>query len=105
MKNKGCKYYNLYGINPLKNAIRDMAMGKISIDPQRSLVPNLRQKLGLESALDSLQNALSGLGNGAGEELLLMDFAMAQQSLEQIIGNTVDTDILDGIFNKFCIGK
>jgi tRNA modification GTPase len=93
------------GMTSLKNAIRDMVLGKISIDPQRSLVPNLRQKVGLESALNSLQNALAVLVNGGGEELLLIDFAMAQESLDQIIGNTVGPDILDGIFNKFCIGK
>jgi tRNA modification GTPase len=93
------------GIEALKNAIKDAVLGDVAIDPQRSLVPNLRQKLGLEAALDALGRVGEGLDRGAGEELLLIDLAAAKKSLDEIIGNTHDKDILDEIFSRFCIGK
>lgn len=93
------------GIEELKNAIKEEMLGNVTIDPQRSLVPNLRQKAGLEAALDALIEVREGLANGSGEELLLLDLALAQKSLNEIIGNTHGADILDDIFNRFCIGK
>lgn len=93
------------GIESLKNAIKEMVLGNVSIDPQRSLVPNLRQKIGLEAARDALGKVRAGLENNAGEELLLIDLAEAQKSLNEIIGNAHDVDILDEIFGRFCIGK
>ena len=93
------------GIEALKSEIREKALGDITIDPQRSLVPNLRQALALEAARDALVEVLDGLENGIGEELLLVDLAAARQSLDSIIGNKYDADILDEVFGRFCIGK
>ena len=52
-----------------------------------------------------MKQVLEGIGSGAGDELLLVDLAMAQKCLDEIIGNCVDADILDDIFSRFCIGK
>jgi tRNA modification GTPase len=109
-KYSGCPVYFIsakfgQGVGALKKAIRDIVLGQITIDPQRSLVPNLRQKVGLESALEAMKQVLEGIGSGAGDELLLVDLAMAQKCLDEIIGNCVDADILDDIFSRFCIGK
>jgi tRNA modification GTPase len=93
------------GVELLKGAIKDAVLGDATIEPQRSLVPNLRQKLGLESALEALKRVRAGIDSGAGEELLLIDLASAEKSLNEIIGNIRDTDILDDIFSRFCIGK
>jgi tRNA modification GTPase len=93
------------GVDVLKNAIKDTMLCDVTLDPQRSLVPNLRQVLGLETARDNIRIVLHGIEKGAGEELLLMDLAAAREALNGIIGNTHDTDILDEIFGRFCIGK
>lgn len=94
-----------HGIDAMKSGIKDKVLEGVNIDPQRSLVPNLRQALALESARDALKAVEAGLENGLGEELLLIDLATARQSLDQIIGNAHDDDILDEIFGRFCIGK
>jgi tRNA modification GTPase len=93
------------GIESLKSAIKETVVGNVSIDTQRSLVPNLRQKIGLEAARDALGKVRAGIENNTGEELLLIDLAAAKNSLSEIIGHTHDTDILDEIFDRFCIGK
>ena len=94
-----------HGIEALKSRIKEKVLGDVHIDTQRSLVPNLRQAIALEAARDALKEVRSGLDNGVGEELLLVDLAAARQAIDAIIGNTHDADILDEIFGKFCIGK
>ena len=93
------------GIDALKDAIKDAVLGGVDINPQRSLVPNLRQTIALEAALDAIGRVKAGLESGAGEELLLIDLAEAQRSVNEILGITQDADILDAIFGRFCIGK
>jgi tRNA modification GTPase len=93
------------GIDALKGAIKDEVIGNVTIDPQRSLVPNLRQKESLEGALDAIKKVLDSVENDAGEELILTDLALAKKSLNRIIGQTNETDILDDVFGRFCIGK
>jgi tRNA modification GTPase len=93
------------GIQALTAAIKEKVLGGGGIDPQRTLVPTLRQKISLEAARDALKNARSAMDPWVGEELILMDFEAAKKELDEIIGNTHDSDILDEIFGKFCIGK
>jgi tRNA modification GTPase len=93
------------GVGALKTGIKDMALGDVTIDPQRSLVPTLRQTIALEAARDALAEVRAGLDRGVGEELLLVDLVAARQHLESIIGNAQDYDVLDEIFGRFCIGK
>ena len=93
------------GINVLKEKIKQLCIGQLSIEPGRSLVPNLRQKLSLEYVLDTLIKIQRQIEEDAGEELIVMDLEVAKEALNEISGKSVDTDILDEIFGRFCIGK
>lgn len=93
------------GVEDLKNAIKEAVLGGVSINPQRTLVPNFRQAMGLETARDAIERVREGLESGTGEELLLIDMDAARRSLSDIIGRTHDADLLDEIFGKFCVGK
>jgi tRNA modification GTPase len=93
------------GVEALKTAIKEAVLDGVTINPQRSLVPNFRQATGLETARDALEKVREGLKNGTGEELLLIDMETARKSLNGIIGHTHNPDLLDEIFGKFCIGK
>ncbi|HUG18844.1 MAG TPA: tRNA modification GTPase [Planctomycetaceae bacterium] len=73
-----------------------------------------RQMIGLTSArcaesldetIRSLDHALEASRSGAGEELIAMDLRQALDGLGKILGVVHTDDILDRIFNKFCIGK
>jgi tRNA modification GTPase len=93
------------GVGRLKAQIAGLVMGGVEIDPGRILVPNLRQKLAFDLALDALERSIQALSLGVGEELIIDDLEMARNAFFQIIGQSVEKDILDEIFNRFCIGK
>ena len=61
-------------------------------------------------SLESVANALVQAGDVAnslstGDELLVVDVREALDHLGRILGTVYTEDILDRVFNKFCIGK
>ena len=74
-------------------------------DIETAIVPNLRQKLLMEESLRSSEIISSELEKGTSMELIAIDLQEAIDSLGQILGTNVKVDILNQIFNRFCIGK
>ena len=44
-------------------------------------------------------------GRGVGEDFYTIDMMAAYESLGEIIGETLEDDLADKIFNDFCMGK
>jgi tRNA modification GTPase len=59
----------------------------------------------LEGAKDALSSASQTLREGGGEELVALDLRLALDELGKVVGTVVTDDILDRIFQRFCIGK
>ena len=95
--------YN-HGIDDLKDLIAKTAFESVSGMGQK-IIPNLRQKNALEKAIASLTAAVAGLRQASLFELVSIDLKSALASLSEIVGDAVKPDILDNIFNRFCIGK
>jgi tRNA modification GTPase len=53
----------------------------------------------------ALRDASSTLMLGGGDELVAIDLRQAVDDLGHVIGAVVNDDILDRIFQRFCIGK
>ena len=70
-----------------------------------SLVPNLRHTLALEKAVDCLNRALESIENELSPDLTVVDLKDALDELGLITGKTTSEDLLDQIFNSFCLGK
>ncbi len=70
-----------------------------------TLITNLRHKQALEKAAARLSQAAQNAFGGASPELTAADIRDALDSLEAICGKTLNDDVLDRIFSKFCIGK
>ena len=66
---------------------------------------NQRHRTALEQAKASLQKALESVTAGLSPEFIAVDLRGALDSLGLIIGATYTEDILERIFNDFCIGK
>ena len=73
--------------------------------PLTTLVPNLRQTNILEKAASCLENATRNLLQGLPLELAAADLSWAKDALDEITGNKTSEEILDNIFNSFCVGK
>ncbi len=91
------------GIDILKKTIMELAVKNFEITS--SVVPNLRHKIALAHAVESLESAERGFLNRADEILISIDLKNGADCLGEITGNTVKIDILDNIFKNFCIGK
>ena len=93
------------GLEALQDLIVQCAVGKVGLEPGTAVVPNLRQKMALESALDWLKKSCQGLEEGIGAELIVSELARAKARLSEITGLVCHGDLLDEIFSRFCIGK
>jgi len=85
-------------------AYKTIFKGDVRI-PDGPLVTNLRHKKALEKALEIMDKALKVTGSNYSAELLASDLRQVLHHLGQVTGETVEDDILDRIFSRFCIGK
>lgn len=68
-------------------------------------LPNLRQKMLLNKVLSVLSGVLDQIGTTGYFETLAIDLRDCERYFNQILGDDVEPDVLDEIFNRFCIGK
>jgi tRNA modification GTPase len=106
-KIKNVKISALYdkGIDELKKMIEKTYSGNFEINIQDKTIPNLRHKKEIEKCLKKALRAKQGIGEKKPFELISIDIKEAIDYLDAIIGISVKEEILDKIFNRFCIGK
>lgn len=92
------------GLDVLKATLADAVLGDLPED-RSSLVPNARHMHLIEKALQSSDDIIKGLDDGRGVELISADVASCLSALTEILGTAVTDDLLDRIFEGFCIGK
>ena len=93
------------GIDILEESILDLFFQGEIIPSQEDLVTNIRHREILERSIESLEEALNALEMGIPVDLLEVDLRNAWTILGEITGETIDDDVLDRIFEDFCIGK
>ncbi len=99
-----CHSSNEIGIKPLK----DKLLSYIQMSDQElesGLLTNGRQIAAVEKAILSLKQAIASLENFMGYEFTAFDLKEASAFLEDVIGKITDDDLLNSIFDNFCIGK
>ncbi len=92
------------GVETLKDTIINRIVGSDGPDIETSVIPSLRHKVALETALCAAKDARVNINEGA-MELIAIDLAKAVDALGEIIGITDKPDLLEEIFSRFCIGK
>lgn len=92
------------GIDRLKALLASYA-GDQQSPALNEIVPNLRQKQALEKGYAALSAARNGLLANQSPELTVIDLQEALAAIQEITGENVRPDILDRIFEQFCIGK
>ena len=96
-------YYD--GLEQLSNEIRKKFFhGEIKMD-QGGMLNNLRHYEAVTKAEAHLVSCLQGLEMGMTNDFLVIDLNNAWEWLGMISGETVDEDLLDIIFSRFCLGK
>jgi tRNA modification GTPase len=93
------------GLEDLRRAIGDMVKKGTIASREHTWAVNQRHRSALEQTKGSLQRALEAITSGLSPEFIAVDLRGALDSLGLIIGATYTEDILERIFNDFCIGK
>lgn len=93
------------GITELENEIKEMFFhGEVSFNDE-VYITNIRQKNSLQEALDSLNLVVQSIEDGMPEDFYSIDLMNVYESLGRMIGESVEDDLVNEIFSKFCMGK
>jgi tRNA modification GTPase len=94
------------GMDELRNAVSSLVLkGIVTSQGTHAWAINLRHQVALEQARESLRKVLDSMHSGLSPEFIALDLRAALDSLGIIVGATYTEDILERIFNDFCIGK
>ena len=69
------------------------------------IITNVRHKLALENAASALHNASAAFAQLQPLEIIALEMRDALDRLGEIVGSVTTEDILNRIFEEFCIGK
>ena len=90
-------------IEVLKEKIKDIVLGDNNLETE--FITNERQQKCLENAKKSLLQALETTISRDLQDLISIDLKSALMSVGEISGEVITDDILNNIFENFCIGK
>ncbi len=93
------------GLDKLEQTITDLFFAGTLEVSQDILVTNVRHIQILEDSMAHLDGFLQGIAMGLSVDFLVIDLQNAWEKLGKITGETVEEDLLDQIFSKFCLGK
>ncbi len=95
---------NLLGIKELEDEItRRFMQGGVNKDDV--FISNERQKSSLINAKKAAQNMISCIENGLSSDLIYVDLEDLILALGEVTGLTVQEEIIDSVFERFCVGK
>ena len=94
----------LLGIDKVEKAIAEMFLSK-KINSGQVYINNARQRDSLLKALDALKAAKEGNEMGVPYDLLYVDLEDVLSALGEVTGVTVQEEIIDQVFSRFCVGK
>lgn len=93
------------GMDELESVLKKMFFnGNISFN-EEIYITNARHKNLLREAKEALLLVKDGIDVGIGEDFLTIDMMSAYTKLGLIIGEEVEDDLANQIFEKFCMGK
>ncbi|MBQ3053511.1 MAG: tRNA uridine-5-carboxymethylaminomethyl(34) synthesis GTPase MnmE [Clostridia bacterium] len=96
---------NLLGVEELTKEIEELFhLGEIQEDDSLILT-NLRHIESITSAKASVSRALEEIKAGMPADMLYIDIFDALSSLGEVVGMTVSEEVVDKVFEKFCVGK
>lgn len=93
------------GIDLLEEKIVEMVYGGKVSQSNRIMVTNVRHKNILETAERAICDAIEMTKKKEALEFIEIDVNSSYENLGEIIGETVQDDIINEVFARFCLGK
>ena len=94
------------GIDDLKKTIyTSLVQRDVRATPEHLIVANIRHKNALAQIKENLSNAMKGMEEGTSVEFIAFEIRSALEALGELVGETTNEEVLNRIFEQFCIGK
>lgn len=91
------------GVEALRDELKRMLGGEAENEALLMIVPRHREAL--ERAERQMLGLRKSLGEGLSPDLIALDVRGAHAALGEILGETMSEELLDQVFQQFCIGK
>lgn len=93
------------GLDQLEQAIADLFFGGNTGDKDASYLSNTRHIALLEKAEHSLAEVIQGIESGMPVDLVQIDMTRCWDYLGEIVGDSVQDELITQLFSQFCLGK
>ena len=93
------------GLDALESGVVEAAFSGGVATQADIIVTNVRHKQAIQRAADALTGCLEAEAKGAYDEVLAENIRTALSAVGEITGDTASQDVIDRIFETFCIGK
>ena len=92
-------------MDELENMIKSKFISNEINFNDQVIITNIRHQEIINETLESLEMCISSIDEGYEEDFFTIDLLNGYEALGEIIGETVDDDVVNEIFSKFCMGK
>ena len=92
------------GLDELYRLVEEMFL-EGAVSAEGDIITQARHSYLLDGAIEHLKNAVFDIKDGIPEDIVSIDLKGAYGLLGEIIGEAVGDDVLDRIFEEFCVGK
>ncbi|WP_461198908.1 tRNA uridine-5-carboxymethylaminomethyl(34) synthesis GTPase MnmE [Enterococcus sp. N249-2] len=96
---------NNEGLDQLEQAIADLFFGGKTTDKDASYLSNTRHIALLENAAYSLSEVIEGIEAGMPVDLVQIDMTRCWDYLGEVVGDSVQDELITQLFSQFCLGK
>lgn len=93
------------GVSSLLGEIRRRALPEERVRGGEPVIDSLRQKNLLDRAADAVEQIIQGVEADMPADVLSLDLQEAVNALGEITGEVTTADLLDTMFEGFCVGK
>lgn len=93
------------GMSDIENTIEAFVYGGTVKHGDSVLITNVRHRDLLRKSKSAIGDAINAACAGEPLDIVEIDVKEAYELLGQIIGESVDGDIIDNVFSRFCLGK
>ncbi len=93
------------GIEKLEKTVEELVYGGKVNQEESLLITNVRHAELLEKAASAISDALRMAENAEALDFIEVDVRRCWELLGEIIGESVTDDIIDQVFERFCLGK
>lgn len=93
------------GLDELKDSLRALILRPDFEPGETAVITRLRHQTALERANEALRHGLDSVQEGLSGEFIAVDLRGAADAIGEITGTVCTDDVLERIFQEFCIGK